>query len=265
MPNGSIVSTGTLAVQIAGLGNPTATDDRIYQSTAEGYSSDDYLVNRYTGTALQWRSQCAFPCRTCVSAAARSSCLGCYPSTLTVMTHLSSNACLAACPATAVPDASLICQPCSSPCLECSMATGNCTACDLGSVYSYLYNSTCIRGELCPTTTYPSNYQCLPCSSPCLECNATNCLSCVSFAFFYLEQCYYDCPAGTVPAGTVCQNCSDVCGTCAIVPSNCTTCALGTVYFNGSCLLQCQPPLLILGPQCVELCSSPCLTCSLYA
>lgn len=169
----------------------------------------------------------------------------------------------------------MICSPCSSTCLTCSIVATNCTSCNLTSSYPAL-NLTGTTGAClvsCPYYYYLSNSstpsQCRPCDNSTYHCSScfslTSCESCV--AGFYLSgtTCTPNCPSLTTIAnnGTwVCDPCSSQCATCLDSVDNCSSCSSTSAYFNGQCLSECPHPLVISAGTCGS-CNPTCKVCSL--
>ena len=79
--------------------NPNATASSALVSTLVGFTSNNYEVNAYSGSLLNWMPSCSFPCRSCL-ANNISACTSCYQNSLISnfsYLYIANNQCLLAC------------------------------------------------------------------------------------------------------------------------------------------------------------------------
>lgn len=163
--------------------------------------------------------------------------------------YLSGSACLAECPAGQYGGVGYICEPCESPCLQCTIGPTLCTECDptFGNPYADPLTLQCYSE--CPEGTYLSGTQCVKCESPCYTClSATECLSCdrtdptnllINF-FPEQQQCYETCPSISVPSPSkTCIACESPCLECEDLPDQCTSCIEGMYLYKSQCVSSC--------------------------
>jgi hypothetical protein len=134
---------------------------------------------------------CESPCNFCLT---NTTCITCLSNF-----YFSNQTCLTSslCPnGTYADNPNLNCSSCTSPCLTCSVAPNNCTACIPPKVYNNNYQ--CLSS--CPITMYNSSSICAACVPPCGNCtSATSCLSCLGGFFLTGTSCVSStsCPNGT--------------------------------------------------------------------
>jgi proprotein convertase subtilisin/kexin type 5 len=195
-----------------------------------------------SGTATAGRTclPCVSPCLTC--AAISTNCTGCLPN---YYFYSSTSLCYSSCPADiSVNDTSstsLNCLPCSSPCLYCSVAPTQCTACATGS----LYQSQCYA--TCPDGYYGLGGICQLCTGNCLTCVTTSntCTSCVSPFLKYGASCLSSCPVThSIVVANTCTSCSNSCLNCNS-SDYCSSCPSNLALYLGTCLSVCPSPLLL--------------------
>jgi len=133
----------------------------------------------------------------------------------------------------------LECSKCSDNCKHCSNSSSNCTSCNSG--YYVNYTSTpqsCSRNQILINL--------IACSIYCDTCNnsATNCTKCVSYSGVKLSgtSCYCDYASGYYEytlqgsAKPYCDKCDNNCLTCNQTKTNCTSCPIGYILYNSSCI-----------------------------
>jgi proprotein convertase subtilisin/kexin type 5 len=133
-------------------------------------------------------------------------------------------------------DPSKTCEPCSSPCTQCT-EIGNtaCIACENGFNF---YNNSC--RENCPGTSISINGVCEECTDNCQTCDSVlnNCTSCKNGYFLEGNQCKIACENQGFYENAetnTCEACPDGCIECLIFDfsfcSSCNTSSLGTMYY----------------------------------
>ena len=245
-----------LSLQIAQFNNPIAFASSPLVSSLIGYSASRFIVNQYNGSLLNWQPNCSFPCQSCL---APSACLSCYQDpTISNFSqyYAAKQQCLAACLLGQMSLAGGVCIDCTNNCMQCSLGTSNCTACNSSTEFAYFYQNSCLKASQCPLYFYPSTtYQCLACQPPCLTCTAPNvCLGCTNGTFKYGHSCINSCPADFTVENLInrtCDPCSSICATCQSTVDNCTSCGPNTVWYEDSCQQNCTDRLYILETSCV--------------
>lgn len=119
------------------------------------------------------------------------------------------------------------CDKCNAICKSCTGTTSlNCTACNISTIYSYLYSSTCLTSAACPSGTYAdlSLYACTICPSICKSCFYSSvklsvaCSSCPFGYYFNITNfsCSQTCNGSTYPnnVNSKCMDCHFSCLTC---------------------------------------------------
>mgnify|MGYP000884204247 FL=1 len=183
-------------------------------------------TGNYPDSTTSSCQSCVSPCSTCTSSTA---CLSCLTTVTQKYYNSANNSCLAVCGEGFYGSVD-VCTPCSSPCLNCSTTSTNCTACNL--LLYVFYNNNCTA--TCPTGTFNSSGTCVACDISCLTCIsiANNCSLC---ATGYVTNgtagvCTNSCSIGSVPYNGVC-GCEVDCLTCTGTASNCTTCNPSSQYY----------------------------------
>ena len=153
-----------------------------------------------------------------------------------------------------------VCQPCASPCLECS-GIDTCQSCVLGY---YLMNSSCIL--TCPDGTLPNNntQQCDSCAVECGQCDGTidNCTSCSGQAILHNNTCVTECPGKLILVNGGCVSCNVECDTCSQVVDNCTSCSVDyPLQHLTTCVTGCPQFYYPSNNECKE-CSAQGIGCN---
>lgn len=149
-PLGTFINATAVTCDLCLAPCATCQGDNSYcLSCTQGFLYGSQCVNECpSGTATAGRTclPCVSPCLTC--AAISTNCTGCLPN---YYFYSSTSLCYSSCPADiSVNDTSstsLNCLPCSSPCLYCSVAPTQCTACATGSLYQSQCYATCPDGH----------------------------------------------------------------------------------------------------------------------
>ena len=182
----------------------------------------------------------------------------------------------------------LICEPCESPCVECTGSTSHCSECEN---HLYLYEGICL--STCPTGYYKEDTvrKCMRCERQCEECkNTSHCFSCKPGRLLSSGKCLSQCPTGTVqmqlgitaasclpacPTGTfeiasMCKPCDASCRACFSDSKNCSMC-FGTKVLQPvsdrsattyKCLNQCSKGYHSTWPGLCQPCvQSSCIDC----
>lgn len=167
-----------MGLTITGFSTPNSAPSVVTYSTLGSFDSNNYKIDESTNN-ISFSLNCNMPCKSC-SVSNKSSCSSCYSRTSItnfVFYHATSTNCYVNCPDTSYNNnATLLCAPCDSNCLNCNGVPTFCTKCKPSSVFPYLNisGSTQVCVTSCVSTMYPESSidppSCVACKSPCQTC-----------------------------------------------------------------------------------------------
>ncbi|CAG9329240.1 unnamed protein product [Blepharisma stoltei] len=198
---------------------------------------------------------CVYPCNTCLSSVY---CNTCKPSNVTnTQLFAYKGKCYDNCPSGSY-QSGLICEACSTACLECSGTSTICTSCSPplslinGSCVSCNYPcSACIetidKCTSCVNGLILVGNTCVSCDTSCKTCSGTK-TSCTS------------CNDNYYLVGSSCNACDSTCKTCETSSTKCLSCYNDAILIGNSCYENCPDGTYKVGSKC-QSCSTPCKTC----
>lgn len=152
------------------------------------------------------------------------------------------------------------CQPCNSPCRECSAET-TCISCWSGILQNGTCVASCASGSF--STIIAGRLGCQSCDSSCLTClnSSTYCLSCPANQLLQSGACVVNCSTAYYADFSTlsCLPCRSPCVTCSSI-LNCTSCYTNMLLYFGQCVSICPDGSYPSVTQCLQ-CPTMCQKC----